>query len=256
LDKYHVGTAAHCVYPITTFPTNVYVGYGSIDVASFLLVNAISYRAHPLFNGNTTDGYDAAIVRLNTPFAYNTNVQAIPGFADDYPDGGDTIYFAGFGTTSTGGPLSTQLLWISEPFVDQDDCNEALGEKLGEDHLEGLIICGGGEAGVDNCPGDSGGPLFTSDDPADYTKALLLGINSFGPVPCGTASPSFYADVVGFAGDWFKDQLINGATCHDSCRRFFLLCRLLGVQQTHNRHKVTCRDYRRVCNKGCPNPST
>ncbi|KAI8423514.1 hypothetical protein MSG28_012622 [Choristoneura fumiferana] len=57
----------------------------------------------------------------------------------------------------------------------------AVNEKISSSNLWERQVCAGGEVGKDSCKGDSGGPLMYSDG----NRFEVIGIVSFGPVPCG-----------------------------------------------------------------------
>ena len=52
--------------------------------------------------------------------------------------------------------------------------------------------------------GDSGGPMVY-ENRNDF-KAYLIGIISFGPVPCGNGKPGIYTKISSWM-DWIQDNL-------------------------------------------------
>lgn len=88
--------------------------------------------------------------------------------------------------------------------VSSEDCQSALRTtRLGvRFRLHDSFICAGGEAGVDSCKGDGGGPLvcFNSND-GTYT---LAGLVSWG-IDCGQEGiPGVYVKVQQFL-DWISE---------------------------------------------------
>ena len=71
-------------------------------------------------------------------------------------------------------------------------------------------ICAGGEAGMDSCGGDSGGPLIApvnTNEPSKPVKLFQLGVVSYGPVNCGAGGlPGVYARVSQYL-KWILDNI-------------------------------------------------
>jgi secreted trypsin-like serine protease len=85
------------------------------------------------------------------------------------------------------------------PYVNIGQCNQLLRSNLSTS----LHICAGGQAGIDSCRGDSGGPLMQKDD--SYMN--LVGIVSYGAYKCGTLnSPGIYTKVDEFY-NWIVEHL-------------------------------------------------
>ena len=66
-------------------------------------------------------------------------------------------------------------------------------------------LCLLGENGQDSCSGDSGGPLVLSGPSSP--PYLLIGITSYGPVPCGQKySPAVYTSVSRYV-NWINKHI-------------------------------------------------
>ena len=65
-------------------------------------------------------------------------------------------------------------------------------------------MCAGGVTGKDSCKGDSGGPLMYEDG----RTYEVIGIVSFGPVPCGMEGvPGVYSKVWEYL-DWIRSNIV------------------------------------------------
>ena len=69
-------------------------------------------------------------------------------------------------------------------------------------------LCAGGEAGIDSCRGDSGGPLMLIDRSIPNRPFwYCAGIVSFGPSPCGMAGwPGVYTRVSSYT-NWIANNI-------------------------------------------------
>merc|ERR1711910_56391 len=89
---------------------------------------------------------------------------------------GASFVVSGWGTTSEGGSLPSNLMQVTVPYVNDDDCSSAYGAG----NIVGDVMICAGEGGKDSCQGDSGGPMTY-----DGTH---IGIVSWG---YGCARPSY-----------------------------------------------------------------
>ena len=83
---------------------------------------------------------------------------------------------SGWGTTSEGGSLPSNLQQVTVPYVTDEDCGDAYGASS---IINDVMICAG-EAGKDSCQGDSGGPMTFN--------GVHVGIVSWG---YGCARPGY-----------------------------------------------------------------
>jgi hypothetical protein len=175
-------TAAHCVHGATG--SRVVVGAGN-HLAS-------GYTEHPLYDGDTSDGHDLALIFLN-PGA-TASVTPIQAGAPWDPG----AYFAtnpatimGTGVTSTDGAPNAQLLLAQTTVRSDGDMSDLFDPWWGFDHWNEPLMIGAGSSGHTVCHGDSGGPLVVN-----RGHAVQVGVASFAHV-------SFFGtecdDAAGFA---------------------------------------------------------
>lgn len=95
---------------------------------------------------------------------------------------GQNVMVIGWGTTSSGGELASNLMEVEVPIVSNEECDSDYKSAEGSlvAYPEGInknFICAAvPEGGKDSCQGDSGGPLLYNQNGVWYQ----LGIVSFG----------------------------------------------------------------------------
>lgn len=147
---------------------------------------------------------DVALLHLAAPSAAPTIPLAQAADAGLYPPGA-AVRVIGYGTTSSGGPASQQLLQVDVPVVSDSDCATSYNTL---DPVR--MLCAGApsgnpdDPGPDSCQGDSGGPLFAG---AGGPNPVQIGVVSFG-IGCGDLAPGVYAEVVQYL-NWL-DGIISG----------------------------------------------
>ncbi|KOB77194.1 Hemolymph proteinase 10 [Operophtera brumata] len=105
---------------------------------------------------------------------------------------------AGWGVDPRRGEYSHVKKIIPLPYVKKYICQAAYKNT----NIPEISICAGGEAGIDTCSGDSGGPLIWMKE-----KAELWGVTSSGNVHCGTkGTPGIYMSVIDHL-DWINSVL-------------------------------------------------
>ncbi|WP_372769732.1 trypsin-like serine protease [Pseudoalteromonas sp.] len=196
-------TAAHCVESLKASElSSLSIRYNFIEHASEQgqRVNVENVYIHPDYlAGKSTD---VALIKLASPI---TDVEYVK-LATDADAGqiqpGIEAIVSGWGTTSSGGDVSAQLLQVKVPLISNEVCNStsAYGGKIANTE-----ICAGFAAGgKDSCQGDSGGPLVI----ASNQGPLQVGVVSWGD---GCAMPNkygVYARVSSFK-TWFDDVITN-----------------------------------------------
>jgi transmembrane serine protease 3 len=247
IDAYHIATAAHC---FDSGPSNVHIQVGTTDVSSPSNGKnyAVStYKLHPKYATLSSGAlvYDVCLLTLASPITFDDSAAAIPFATKEYDDG-TVFYSSGWGATSEGGDASDQLLWVDLAKYNFDDCLE---DSSYDDLEKGINLCAGGVEGKDTCQGDSGGPLVFSEHFSDPTDAVLTGVVSFG-LGCARAGvPGVYADVKGFGGSWFHDEIASqggAGTCRVLCLISFRTCK--SNYGNNSRH---CRKEKRICVDAC-----
>jgi hypothetical protein len=174
-------TAAHCVDDGTGVPfppTRFLVGLGNVKVSQIADVyDVVSVEENAAFDLGT-NGNDTAMLKFSRPAPY-TPPRVIG--VDDGPQwaAGTSARIVGWGSTSSGGPTSDDLLEADVPIVADGACSASYG--TGFDPT--TMVCAG-DGVHDTCQGDSGGPLMVPDG----GELVLAGITSWG---IGCADPSY-----------------------------------------------------------------
>jgi len=216
-------TAAHCVNGDS--PSNLYIRVGSSDPfasgGDSYSVNQII--VHPSYSGNS---YDFALVEIDGAFAFSTYVDAIDlvspaDIAAGVQDGGVMATITGWGTTSSGGSLSSTLQMVEAPIVENNvacgsstDSNGNSGDYSCSS-LDETMICAGDliDGGEDACQGDSGGPLAVRN--AANTKWLLIGATSWGYGCADVNYPGVWSKV-SYVLDWITSNAdVTSQICAD-----------------------------------------
>lgn len=149
---------------------------------------------HPAYTGGVAP-YDIGLIQTEIPFAINNVVRAIAlPSQGTIPIGAARLH--GWGSTSTTSTPSypNRLQTVSKPIIPYQVCEDVLGNSP----LHSTNVCTGPlTGGVSACSGDSGGPLDQHNE--------LIGIVSWGVIPCGTISkPSVYVRVSAFV-NWINE---------------------------------------------------
>ena len=207
-------TAAHCVQDSQTGLTHPGVMVVGRPDSSGLLTNITDERViesihvHPQWNASQLS-YDAALLRLRTPFA-DAKVLA-PAESPAAWSTGATARVAGWGVTAWGNSaLSSRLMAGSVFPVPDDACGSDRWFEIGGLSFQGIeskfraesMLCAIGvseQAAVDTCSGDSGGPLVAGSGEA----ARLVGITSWGYY-CASDTPGVYTRVAALT-DWLTE---------------------------------------------------
>ncbi|CAD7000003.1 lectizyme [Ceratitis capitata] len=198
LNEHWVVTAAHCLTSKSQVLSSSLIA-GSINVAgtaSTTQKRAInSYVVHDLYTGGIAP-YDIGLVYTSTAFEWTAAVKAIALPSSGVkPTGNVDLY--GWGSTSTTNVASyPSLLQVAKnlPIISESSCVNALGTKGADVHSTN-ICTGPLTGGVGICTSDSGGPLVQTQS----GKTVLVGIVSWGKIPCGQPnSPSVYVQVSDF----------------------------------------------------------
>lgn len=202
-------TAAHCLTSRTQVLSSVMVA-GSNAVAgtaSTTQKRAITYYVvNDLYTGGTTP-YDIGLIYTNQAFSLNSavNVVTLPA-ANVVPTGNANLYGWGSISTTSVAAYPTQLQVASNlPIITLSACEAALGAK-GSDVHDTNLCTGPLTGGVGICTSDSGGPLVQTNSNG---QDVLIGIVSWGKIPCGQAnSPSVYVQVSSFISWIAQNQVV------------------------------------------------
>jgi len=195
-------TAAHCTDGMTASEMTVCVGgqeqYG-FDGECFTPSEVIQ---HPDYDKDTTKN-DITILKFDEDLLAATGgacsspaPACLP--ASDANDEGVTADISGWGTTSSGGSVSSTLQTAVVDTISSTACNQYYGSS----YNPSVEICASGTTAtgqnVDTCQGDSGGPLVTDAS----GRATLIGVVSWG-YSCAAGYPGVYARVSAY-NDWIS----------------------------------------------------
>ncbi|KAG9258829.1 trypsin-like cysteine/serine peptidase domain-containing protein [Emericellopsis atlantica] len=181
-----VVTAAHC-------SVNVNVGILSVTAGTNTWssggteVGVSSIAVHPQYDDSSLDN-DVAIWKLSQPIDAGSGIGyvSLPSSGSD-PAAGSSTTIAGWGATREGGASSSQLLKVSVPVVDRDECNSAYGGDI----TDAMFCAGLPEGGKDACQGDSGGPIVDN-------SGALIGVVSWGQGCARPGYPGVYTRIANF----------------------------------------------------------
>ncbi|XP_034489697.1 serine protease SP24D-like [Drosophila innubila] len=193
ISRNWVLTAAHCVTntyengTIEVYPAkNLNVRAGSNDrFSGGILRQVVEVIVHKDY-GNFLN--DIAVLRVDTPFIFSSNIQAISLPSQNTPADADII-ISGWGRLTHGGDLPRYLQWNTLQSLSLEECQERI--KYGYPNM----LCLSHEPNNGACNGDSGGPALYKNE--------IVGIAGFVYGGCGSKNPDGYARVYYFI-DWIK----------------------------------------------------
>ncbi|XP_055626194.1 chymotrypsin-1-like [Toxorhynchites rutilus septentrionalis] len=185
-------TAAHCVDGETPGEINVLVGTNSLKEGG-QLYESEKFIQHKQYNDPQFSN-DIALIRLKSELQLAANVSIIE-YSEREIGANLSVKLTGWGRTSMGGPIPTQLQTIDLKTLSHEDCKQrTVNADIGH-------ICTLTRSGEGACNGDSGGPL-TYDE-------KLVGVVNFG-VPCALGYPDAYARV-SYYHEWIRTNLAENS---------------------------------------------
>ncbi|XP_061397789.1 trypsin alpha-4-like [Musca vetustissima] len=174
-------TAAHCLQSVSTSVLKVRAG-SSYWSSGGVLVSVAAFKNHEGYNSRTMVN-DIAVIRLSSSLTMSSTIKAI-GLATTAPANGAAASVSGWGTTSYGGSIPSQLRYVDVKIVGRTQCASSTYGYGSE--IKASMICAY-TVGKDACQGDSGGPLVSG--------GVLVGVVSWGQGCAYTNYPGVYADV-------------------------------------------------------------
>lgn len=186
-------TAAHCVADRSPAQLEVLVGTLSL-LGGGERVPVRGVRVFPAFGANSFVGNDVAVLELDRDFLRpRTTLHTADRPHLSAP--GVPATAVGWGRTSFGGAVSSQLLKVGLPLISNGEC-----QRLLADDVVPSTVCAG-QLGTTRsiCSGDSGGPLLV----ASGDDWIQVGVTSFG---ANCQPPIAFARVSEFAS-WIAQQV-------------------------------------------------
>ncbi|KAG5319674.1 TMPS9 protease, partial [Pseudoatta argentina] len=151
--------------------------------------------------------YDIALLKLATPLKLTKEIQAIELPPPESEPTGEA-WLCGWGSISTGRYpiMPDKLQHVKMEFLDLITCHESIERLIGFSPVHETNVCTGPLYDqISACSGDSGGPLISRIG----QKPVLIGIVSWGIIPCGSAgAPSVYTKVSSFI-EWIEKKMNN-----------------------------------------------
>ncbi|WP_086830150.1 trypsin-like serine protease [Allokutzneria sp. NRRL B-24872] len=174
-------TAAHCIGRKQPADLKVVQGRTQMAGSGGRVIKVASAWVHPAFR-TVIEGDDIAVLTLAEPAFVLPLTPASPqDFLAYWPGLPATVF--GWGRIFDSGPVSTVLLSVAVPLVDDLTCKAAYPSY----DPQKMVCAGRPQGGADACQGDSGGPLVVGD--------RLVGVVSWGE-GCGMpGKPGVYSRV-------------------------------------------------------------
>ncbi|KFB35195.1 AGAP008403-PA-like protein [Anopheles sinensis] len=202
-------TAAHCVFNSNNDPPTV-VRFGDLNLYNdtddefaqqYRIEKIIRHPKHK-FNAKY---HDIALLKLEQNIILHDTVAPACLWGDDEVRF-TTLESAGWGETGFGESQTPTLLKVTLQAVEKSDCNRHysvynLGLKQG---LQDYQLCAG-DAKMDTCRGDSGGPLEIKLLHNERITPFIVALTSFGSI-CGQSIPGVYTKVAPYI-QWIRSVL-------------------------------------------------
>jgi hypothetical protein len=173
-------------------------------------------RHHPLFNGNTADGHDLALIDVGpSRTAGITPVQVCaPADPGAYAPG-TLATMMGYGRTSAGGEMSDVLLAVDTVLRSDDYMDDLFNPWYWYDKWPDRFAIGAGSQRQTVCNGDSGGPLVV------YRNDVVVqvGVASLAKKSCNAAAG--FAELSGAQLAWFATQVPSIMARWGTCQTEF-----------------------------------
>jgi secreted trypsin-like serine protease len=162
IDKNWIMCASHCVDGYVNHPERFHMKVGVYDYHSTnepgeIVTNVTRIIMHPQYGKPKQFSHDMSLLQLSQPLTFTDHIQPVclPANEDDLLVEGKDMIVTGWGATSEGGGVSSQLRQVVVPSLSMDHCQREYPNQIDD-----TMICAGRQ-GVDSCQGDSGGPMVT-----------------------------------------------------------------------------------------------
>ena len=174
-------TAAHCLQSVSTSVLSVRAGSSYWNTGG-VVSKVAAFKNHEGYNARTMVN-DIAVIRLASSLTFSSTIKAIE-LTTVSPANGAAASVSGWGTTSSGGSIPTQLRYVDVKILSESSCASSSYGYGSE--IKPTMICAY-TVGKDACQGDSGGPLVSG--------GRLVGVVSWGYGCAYVNYPGVYADV-------------------------------------------------------------
>jgi secreted trypsin-like serine protease len=200
INDQYVLSAAHCVLSLNPNDFRIKIGATKlksdgevVEVEKIIVHEAYTSLRHQ---------NDLSLFKLKQRINWNNNKNLAP-VCIPTPDmasmdlTGQLTWLIGWGTTSSGGKVSQDLLEVQVPIITNPKCATAYDSIFsGPDRISERQLCAGyDEGGKDSCQGDSGGPLMMR----IKGRVYQLGIVSYGNGCARAGYPGVYTKVAWFS---------------------------------------------------------
>ncbi|XP_048488119.1 trypsin-like [Plutella xylostella] len=212
LSERWVVSAAHCLAPIV--PIVGLEGMRSragsnIRGEGGQVTSIKSYLVHPEYSIVSVYDADIALAQLERPLTWSDAVQPAPinAFGNELPDE-SAVQVVGWGDT-LGENLSSEddyadiLQQVTLYTISNAECRRRYSDV---DIITDNMICADDQGLVekDACNGDSGGPMYYK----NRDTQILVGIVSFGPLPCPSPlKPAGFVKVSAYT-NWIVENAV------------------------------------------------
>jgi len=179
-----VVTAAHCIDYVDTAKIGLYSQYDDSAAESISVCDKVS---HPEY-GKSGSADDICLLRLcQKSEIANTGSSAMAKtirLNDDpnLPTANQILTVTGWGATSEGGSLATNLQQVNVNYITPTECGTIYSSAM----VQAMLCAGVLAGGKDACQGDSGGPIIV--EGSNNENDILVGIVSWG---IGCARPNY-----------------------------------------------------------------
>ncbi|XP_042863533.1 chymotrypsin-like protease CTRL-1 [Penaeus japonicus] len=211
INERFVLTVAHCLLPpelpAGSLPDVVLGEHDrntSSETGATRTVRARRLWPHENYNQGTSRDNDIGLIELEQDVVFD-RVEIAPACPPESGRSYENVdaVISGWGLDENG--LLPNILQRAEiKTIPTSTCRA----QYSNDAITANMICAGA-AGRDSCLSDSGGPLMTYNG----FSWVLIGLSSFGPVPCGDPSRFGVYTRVGNYIPWIINKIGNARTC-------------------------------------------
>jgi len=195
IDNEWILSAAHCVDGYVNAPQRFKLKLGVYDYRNDneqgeIIRSVSQVIMHSQYNRPKQMAHDMALLKLSSPITYTDHIQPVclPTNINDVLAGNVNLIVTGWGATSEGGAVSSQLRQVVVPSMTSAQCTS----QYGTSQIDTATMFCAGRSGKDSCQGDSGGPIVIKRSDGRWYQA---GVVSWG-IGCAQANHAgVYANV-------------------------------------------------------------